>query len=252
MPLVPIAVLAALGLAGVLALGAPALVPVRSLPTPRGGSVKLVDLTHLGLPHGGARRRQPAAVVVHYSAGTAGGVVADIARQLLQHKASYNYLIDREGTVYLLVDPRNIAQHAGGGALVDGRSPNEATIGVSFVNVGWTPFQRQGWPRLAAPPAEIQRRASKWNGDDPRFLNLTSASWEPFPAAQLQAGMALVAKLHRDFGLAGNALAGNRTVFGHADLAPWKADPGPAFPMDAFQQGVRQQLRQPPTAAPLT
>ena len=59
---------------------------------------------------------------------------------------------------------------------------------MSFVNVGWTPFRREGWPRLAPPPVEIQQRAYKWNNDE-RFRNLSSASWEPFPAAQLQ-GMA--------------------------------------------------------------
>ena len=239
-PLIPIAAIAVVGLVGLLGtLGSREV--VTTLPV-RGGSVKLVDLTHLRLPHGGRRTRPPAAIVIHYSAGKAGGVVADIARQLIQHKASYNYIIDRDGTVYMLVDPANIAHHAGGGSMVDGRYPNEATIGVSFVNVGWSPFRREGWPRLAPPPVEIQQRAYTWNNNDERFRNLSSASWEPYPPKQLEAGVTLVAQLHRDQGLAANALAGNRTIFGHSDLAPWKADPGPAFPLGRFKADVGQRI----------
>ena len=238
-PLIPVAALAVVGLVGLLGtLGSRSV--VSTLPV-RGGSVKLVDLTHLRLPHGGRRSRPPAAIVIHYSAGKAGGVVADIARQLIQHKASYNYIIDRDGTVYMLVDPNNIAHHAGGGAMVDGRYPNEATIGVSFVNVGWTPFRREGWPRLAPPPVEIQQRAYKWNNDE-RFRNLSSASWEPFPQEQLEAGVTLLTRLHVDHGLAANALAANRTILGHSEVASWKADPGPAFPLETLIANVRTQL----------
>ena len=246
-PLIPIAAVAVVGLVGLLGTLSSREV-VSSLPV-RGGSVKLVDLTHLRLPHGGRRTRPPAAIVIHYSAGKAGGVVADIARQLIRHKASYNYIIDRDGTIYMLVDPANIAHHAGGGSMVDGRYPNEATIGVSFVNVGWPPFRREGWPRLAPPPVEIQQRAYKWNDNDERFRNLSSASWEPFPAKQLEAGAVLLAKLHREHGLAANALAGHQTLFGHSELAPWKADPGPAFPFGRFTADVLRRISRPANVA---
>ena len=104
-------------------------------------------------------------------------------------------------------------------------------------------------PRLAPPPVEIQQRAYKWNDNDERFRNLSSASWEPFPAKQLEAGAVLLAKLHREHGLAANALAGHQTLFGHSELAPWKADPGPAFPFGRFTADVLRRISRPANVA---
>jgi N-acetylmuramoyl-L-alanine amidase len=115
---------------------------------------------------------------------------------------SGHYYVDRDGSVHLWVHPGRIANHC--------RGYNPRSIGIELVNLG---------------------RYPDWF--DSRRQEMT----EPYPEAQLQALLALLASLRR-------SLTSLRYIAGHEDLDTamvqasdegalqvWrKRDPGPMFP----------------------
>lgn len=106
-------------------------------------------------------------------------------------KVSAHYLVDRDGSIYNLVDESKRAWHAGLGSWGGLDDINSRSIGIEIVNVGLT---------------EDGKR-------------------EPFPDAQINA----VIKLCRDIQTRYNISPCN--IVGHSDVAPArKQDPGEAFP----------------------
>lgn len=122
---------------------------------------------------------------------------------------SGHYYIDRDGSIHRYVAATRVAHH------VRGHNPN--SIGIELVNRGRYPH----W----------------W---DSRQQQMT----EPYPAAQIEALRALLARLCRDF-------PGLRQIAGHEELdielmpasddparqIRRKLDPGPMFPWDQVLQG---------------
>lgn len=52
-----------------------------------------------------------------------------------KYDVSAHYIIDRSGSIYLLVDEKNIAHHGGKGTLPDGDNrPNSRSIGIELIN----------------------------------------------------------------------------------------------------------------------
>ena len=132
--------------------------------------------------------------------------------------ASGHYYIDRDGSVHLFVHPGRIANHC--------RGYNPRSIGIELVNIG---------------------RYPDWY--DSRHQQMT----EPYPEAQLQALVALLASLRR-------SLTSLRWIAGHEDLdtamvvasddralqVSRKRDPGPLFPWpDVLTQIPLTRLRPP-------
>jgi N-acetylmuramoyl-L-alanine amidase len=100
-------------------------------------------------------------------------------------QVSAHYLIGRDGTLYQLVDERRRAWHAGESAWGSDRDLNSASIGIELDN----------------------------NGS------------EPFPQAQIDALLALLADLTQRHRIP------HENILGHADIAPArKADPSKYFP----------------------
>src|SRR6185312_40515 len=117
-----------------------------------------------------------------------------------------HYYIDRDGSVSLYVPDERVAHHV--------RGHNEHSIGIELVNIGrypdWLDSRRQ-------------------------------AMTEPYPAAQIDALLALLAHLREEF-------PHLRTIAGHEELdttlvpasddpaqqVPRKRDPGPLFPWTAI------------------
>lgn len=121
-----------------------------------------------------------------------------------QSRVSYHYLVARHGTVYQLVADAHRAWHAGVSQF-DGRANvNDFSIGVAFAN------DQRG---------------------------------EPFPPAQIDAGVILVADLCAYHGIP------PERVTTHAAIAPGrKHDPGERFPWSDFMARVRAQLAAIPQA----
>ncbi|SFS19804.1 N-acetylmuramoyl-L-alanine amidase [Dyella sp. OK004] len=120
-----------------------------------------------------------------------------------------HYYIDRDGAVYRYVPGTRVANH------VRGHNPN--SIGIELVNLGRYPH----W----------------W---DSRHQTMT----EPYPAAQIDALRAVLARLRVEF-------PNLRDIAGHEDLdtarlpasddpaleVPRKLDPGPLFPWPVVLEG---------------
>lgn len=77
-------------------------------------------------------------IVIHSSYNALGGdpySVAWIMQEYIQYGVSAHYLIDREGTVYRMVEDNDIAWHAGVSRMPDGRTDvNEFSLGIEIVN----------------------------------------------------------------------------------------------------------------------
>lgn len=202
-------------------------------------ALQVIDFTRAVHRTPSKRKGRLEGVTLHYAAG-GNGDITKIVQALRKHKADYNYLIDAQGRVYMLVRPDRVAWHAGGSKSVRGREINNATVGIAFINGGWSPFKQAGWKKLGPPPVKTQEKAAKWN-NDARFKGLSHAWWAPYPAVQVEAGSKLVAWLFRTFDI--EKTGGFWTHGGQAD---WKADPGPAFPLQLFVNQVRARLSLPP------
>lgn len=121
-------------------------------------------------------------------------------------RVSAHWLVDRDGTIYELVDPANIAWHAGESQWRGQSNVNAFSVGAELVNLN--------------------------DGKD------------PYPDAQLAALAALAHWARANCGLALADFVGHADVV--AGKTPEKkaarlklhSDPGPAFPWDRFRQMI--------------
>jgi len=130
-------------------------------------------------------------LVIHYTALD----FADSLRVLTQQEVSSHYLVDIDPpTIYRLVDDSQRANHAGVSFWARRHLLNTSSIGIEIVNRGY----------VDTPSGRV---------------------YTPYPAAQIDAVVALVRDIVRRFGIP------PERVVGHADVAPGrKQDPGPLFP----------------------
>lgn len=129
-------------------------------------------------------------IVLHYTASDSQRSLA----MLTHGGVSAHYMIDRDGTIYRLVDENRRAWHAGESEWEGRTWLNATSIGIEMVNLGFrdTPTGRQ---------------------------------WYPFTEEQINALIPLLKDIQQRHHLGPNA------VIGHSDIAPSrKQDPGPMFP----------------------
>ncbi|MDO9153848.1 MAG: N-acetylmuramoyl-L-alanine amidase [Paludibacter sp.] len=85
-----------------------------------------------------AKSRSVEAIIIHSTFNNSGGDIYDIdlvIKQFSCYNVSPHYLIGRDGTIYLMVDEKNIAFHAGKSRLPDGNSAvNSCSLGIELVN----------------------------------------------------------------------------------------------------------------------
>ena len=166
----------------------------------------------------------PQGAIVHY---TAGWTLADAVNTLRGRGLSYHYIIDRDGSVYMYVDPFKYgAAHAGGAyqrhlsevdpTITQNTSPNMGTVGLSFVNVGYE--DRIERPSVIAGPDWVERGGKKW---------------QPYPVVQVEAGARVLGHFFKEKGLDPSK------IWSHQDMnSGGKPDPGPGFPMESFRRRV--------------
>jgi len=84
-----------------------------------------------------ANNRTIDVIVIHSTFNNSGGEKYDVdlvIKQFSKYGVSSHYLIGRDGSVYQLVDEKNIAYHAGVSSLPDGRTGlNICSIGIELI-----------------------------------------------------------------------------------------------------------------------
>lgn len=151
------------------------------------------------------RDLSPSGITIH---NTAGGTLAVALKALANRALSYHFIIDKDGTIHQLVKTNLVAIHD--------PVTNPTNIGISFVNLG---HQSQFAGRWGSP------ELSEWVEG---IQSGKSATWEPYPSAQIAAGESLVAELKSMYPTI-------TTLVSHSDTASGKEDPGPAFPINQFK-----------------
>tara|TARA_Y100000310_G_scaffold295058_1_gene326030 strand:- start:361 stop:1116 length:756 start_codon:yes stop_codon:yes gene_type:complete len=152
---------------------------------------------------------KPEAIVWHW---TVGGLASSLRH--LTTALSTHFLVDRDGTVYQLVDTDDAAwtcgvrAHRKRGHWLNQWNENLPTINVEIVNKGWT--YRQSLPR----------------SDRDAF--------EPYTADQIAACIALRDHMREVYGI---PLDREHQV-GHEELDTQKSDPGLLFPWKVIAPGV--------------
>jgi N-acetylmuramoyl-L-alanine amidase len=158
--------------------------------------------------------------IIHY---TAGWDLDTALSTLKRRNLSYHYIIERDGTVNMYVDPfLHGAAHAGGvhqrrvPGVSENSSPNMGTVGLSFVNVGYE--DRIERPGVIAGPDWVESGGKKW---------------QPYPVVQLEAGARVLGHFFQEKGLDPSK------IWSHREMnSGGKSDPGGAFPVNSFRRRV--------------
>lgn len=150
-------------------------------------------------PNYNERRTPVSMIVLHYTALP----TRDEALERLSNptnadgRVSTHYLVDRDGSIYQMVDESLRAWHAGVGSWRGQNDINSRSIGIEIVNVG--------------EDAEGNR--------------------EPFPDVQIESVISLCKDIQGRYDIA------PENIVGHADIAPSrKQDPGEAFPFKKLSE----------------
>ena len=137
-------------------------------------------------------------IVLHYTASTKPSALLTLTNR----EVSAHYVVsdDSKPVVYKLVDENLSAWHAGESSWYGRTFINPRSIGIEIVHPGWT-------------------------------RNSDGNSGPSYPAAQIDAVIALTREVARRHGVAAE------NIVGHSDVAPLrKQDPGPAFPWKKLAQ----------------
>lgn len=138
-------------------------------------------------PNFGERKLPISMLVLHYTGMESGQAAIDWLCNT-ESGVSAHYLVDEDGSILHMVREEDRAHHAGVSQWRDIHDVNSASIGIEMVNPG-----------------------HEWG-------------YRPFPQAQMDAVIPLVAELTRTYAIR------PRNVVGHSDIAPErKEDPGELF-----------------------
>ncbi|MEM7371957.1 MAG: N-acetylmuramoyl-L-alanine amidase [Bacteroidota bacterium] len=168
------------------------------------------------------------AVIIHF---TAAGTKSTLSTLRGEAGVSVQIVIDPNGKIYQMLDFNEIAWHAGKSEW-DGREDwNRRSIGIELVNYGPITKDDNGVYRNL-----YRGRVSQEDVFMGKHKNDSAESflWHKFPQAQLDSAYQLTRLLVQTYNLP--------LVLGHDDISPVrKVDPGPAFPMEDFQNAVYSQ-----------
>jgi N-acetylmuramoyl-L-alanine amidase len=162
--------------------------------------------------NGGKRKGNPLGIVMHCTAGDRGNDAIGWLNRMLKNgesKASYNYVIEKDGTILRMCRPDVIAYHAGLSSWHSlpskNASLNHCTIGIAFAND---------------------------NGSDGDIRD------DELTIYQLEAGLWLCSLFCREYSISTNH------ILGHIEVSPGrKFDPLPRIlDMDHWRAQVRQNM----------
>jgi N-acetylmuramoyl-L-alanine amidase len=166
----------------------------------------MIDFIDAPSPNFGPRKAPPHMLVLHYT----GMPTAEAALARLRDPAaevSSHYMVEEDGRVFRLVPEERRAWHAGKASWRGETDVNGASIGIEIVNPGH------------------------------------EFGYRPFPEAQIEAVIALVADVRSRWTIE------NVNIVGHADVAPdRKEDPGELFPWKRLAEAGHGLWAEPPAA----
>ncbi len=153
-----------------------------------------LDVIEAPSPNFDARENIPDMLVLHYTGMETGeGALARLRDP--EAKVSSHYLVEEDGRIFRLVPEERRAWHAGRSFWKGEQGVNHASIGIEIVNPGH------------------------------------EFGYRPFPQAQIDAVIALVADIRSRWQIDDNR------ILGHSDVAPArKIDPGELFPWKRLAQ----------------
>lgn len=101
-------------------------------------------------------------IVLHSSYDLAGPdpySVSGIVKEYEDYGVSAHYLIDRKGTIYRLVEDKNIAYHAGVSKMPDGRrNANDFSIGIEMMNTETGQFTKAQYAAVNNLTASLKKQ----------------------------------------------------------------------------------------------
>lgn len=99
-------------------------------------SLKIID-KKINFGHAKADNRKVDVIIVHSTFNNSGGEHYNIdlvLKQFKRYDVSAHYVIGRDGTIYQLVNEKDLSYHAGKGSLPDGRTNvNSCSIGIELM-----------------------------------------------------------------------------------------------------------------------
>lgn len=147
-----------------------------------------LDIIEAPSPNFDARTKVPDMLVLHYT-GMESGEAALARLRDPEARVSSHYMVEEDGRIFRLVPEERRAWHAGVSFWKGEEGVNHASIGIEIVNPGH------------------------------------EFGYRPFPAAQIDAVIALVADIRTRWSI------DDGRILGHSDVAPArKQDPGELFP----------------------
>ena len=170
-------------------------------------------------------------LILHYTAGySAASSVGWFCNPA--SKASAHFVVDRDGHITQCVSLENRAWHAGGEtSRWRGKPVNRISIGIEIANLG--PIHRENGLLYDA-------YGKLFKG--PTVAAANGSLWEEYPKSQIDAVYTLCQRLCTDFPvltLRDEHPVELPRICGHQHVDPTrKTDPGPAFPMEFFQNSL--------------
>ncbi len=150
-------------------------------------------------------------LVMHYTAGSSGESSARLF-QRNRAQVSAHFVLERSGEIIQCRPTTKVANHAGKSRYEDEVFLNDNSIGVEYANRGFTMVPRPDYVHMSH-----------------RLEPGLKRYWEPYPEAQIVAGIAL-----------NNAILDRHSsitaIIGHDECSlSGKTDPGPLFPMQRVE-----------------
>ncbi|WP_320042531.1 N-acetylmuramoyl-L-alanine amidase [uncultured Desulfobacter sp.] len=179
-------------------------------------------ISYVRSPNQSSGTIKPRFLVMHYTAGaSASSSVSWLTNR--DAKASAHLVIGRDGSITQLVDFNRKAWHAGRSAWRGIQGLNSHSIGIELDNPGILKGAHGSWRTSWGRPVPDTEVFILSDG----FGN-SSVGWHTYTEIQLEVAREVSLALVRHYDI--------EEVVGHEDIAPGrKKDPGPAFPMTAFQ-----------------
>jgi hypothetical protein len=133
--------------------------PSPEKPVAKGSALKIISrLVSWGFSP--ASDRKIDTIIIHSSYNALGGEEYDTEKLIAEYKeygVAPHYLIDRQGKIYLLVEEKNIAYHAGQSSVPDGRSQvNNFSLGIEMMNTQEDNYTAQQYAALNSLLAKIK------------------------------------------------------------------------------------------------
>lgn len=181
---------------------------------------------------------QPRLIVLHYTTGWNGANARDYllgkAGGHADSKVSAHLVIDRDGSAWQIAPFNRRAWHAGPSRYGTLSDLNSHAIGIEFANPGWLKPASPGRWIDGHGHVRTDQQLEEFGGvllaPHPRVGSAPQYAWPLYPEAQLATARAIVAALIAHYPIA--AILTHEEI----DTRGWKTDPGPAFPLRAFQE----------------